>query len=198
MWSFSDFQYRFRSSWSTTDLLTVAYDRIARVFDRSGATRTVALDISNSFGRVWHTGLLHKLRSDGILGLVSGFVSFFFSNKRLQGVQDGKSLQEYPVTVGVPQGSNLAPTIFLPYTNYLPDDGIYIHDNTTFYFYDQVYDLWQELEWSSAFKSDLRDTVDWAKKWLFNFNTGWTQLVLFGRSHNSGAVDEKMKRWVCS
>ena len=43
---FSDFQYGFRSSRSTADLLTVVSDRIARVFNRSGATRAVALDIS--------------------------------------------------------------------------------------------------------------------------------------------------------
>ena len=41
---FSDFQYGFRSSRSTADLLTVVSDRIARAFNRSGATRTVALD----------------------------------------------------------------------------------------------------------------------------------------------------------
>ena len=35
---FSDLQYGFRSSQSTADLLTVASDRIARAFNRSGAT----------------------------------------------------------------------------------------------------------------------------------------------------------------
>ena len=35
---FSDFQYGFRSSRSTADLLTVVSDRIARSFNRSGAT----------------------------------------------------------------------------------------------------------------------------------------------------------------
>ena len=43
---FSYFQYGFRSSRSTADLLTVVYDRIARTFNRSGATPAVALDIS--------------------------------------------------------------------------------------------------------------------------------------------------------
>ena len=45
---FSDFQYGFRSSQSTADLLTVVSDRIARAFNRSGATRVVALDISKA------------------------------------------------------------------------------------------------------------------------------------------------------
>ena len=61
MWSFSDFQYGFRSSRSTADLLAVVSDRIARAFNRSETTRAVALDISKAFDRVWQAGLLHKL-----------------------------------------------------------------------------------------------------------------------------------------
>ena len=49
---FSDFQYGFRSSRSTADLLTVVSDRIAKVFNKSRATRAVALDISKAFDRV--------------------------------------------------------------------------------------------------------------------------------------------------
>ena len=45
---FSDFQYDFRSSRSTADLLTVLSDRIARIFSRTGATRAVARDISKA------------------------------------------------------------------------------------------------------------------------------------------------------
>ena len=36
---FSDFQYGFRSSLSTADLLTVVSDRIVRTFNKSGTTR---------------------------------------------------------------------------------------------------------------------------------------------------------------
>ena len=42
----------FRSPRSTADLLTVVSDRIARAFNRSGATRAVAVDISKAFYRV--------------------------------------------------------------------------------------------------------------------------------------------------
>ena len=35
-------------------------------------------------------------------------------------------------------------------------------------------------------------TVDWGRKWLVDFNAGKTQLVLFDRSKNTGAVDVKM------
>ena len=88
---FPDFQYGFRSSRSTADLLTVVSDRIARVFNRSGATRAVALDIFKTFDRVWHVGLLHKLKSYGISGQIFSLISSFLSNRWLQVVLDGKS-----------------------------------------------------------------------------------------------------------
>ena len=78
---FSDFQYGFRSSRSTADLLTVVSDRIARAFNRSGATEAVALDISKAFDRVWHAALLHKVQSYGTSGQVFGLVSCFLSNR---------------------------------------------------------------------------------------------------------------------
>ena len=191
---FSDFQYGFRSSRSTADLLTVVSDRIARVFSRSGATRAVALDISKAFDRGWHAGLLHKLKSYGISGQIFGLISSFLSNRRLRVVLDGKSSQEYPVNAGVPQGSILGPTLFLLYINDFPDDvicniAIYADDTTLYSKCNQASDLWQQLELASELESDLRDTVDWRRKWLVDFNAGKTQLVSFDRSKNTGAID---------
>ena len=57
---FSHFQHGFRSSRSNSDLLTVVYEKIARSFNRSGATTAVELDMSKTFDRVWHAGLLYK------------------------------------------------------------------------------------------------------------------------------------------
>ena len=60
---FSGLPCGFRCSQSISDLLTVVSGRIARDFNRSGATRAVSLDISKTFDRVWHAGLFHKLKS---------------------------------------------------------------------------------------------------------------------------------------
>ena len=111
-------------------------------------------------------------------------------------VLDGKSLQEYPVNAGVPQGSILAPTHFLLHINDLPDDvisdiAIYADDTTLYSKCDQASDMWQQLKLASELESNLQDTVDWGRKWL-DFNAGKTQFLLFDRSNNTGAIDVKI------
>ena len=168
---FSDFQYGFRSSRSTAYLLTVVSDRIARALNRSGATRVVALDISKAFDRVWHAGLLHKLKSYRISGQIFSLISSFLSNRRLRVVQDG-NINDLPHAIC--------------------DIAIYADDTTLYSKCGRASDLWQQLQLASELESDLQDMVDWGKKWLVDFSAGKTQLVSFDRSNNNGSIDVKM------
>ena len=154
MWSFSYFQYSFRCSRSTADLLAVVSDRFGRAFNRPGTTRAVALDISKAFDRVWHAGLLHKFlhKSYGISGQVFGPISSFLSNRRLPVVLDGMYSKEYRVNAGVPQGCILGPTLFLLYINDLPDDvicniAIYADDTTLYSNCDRHLICGNNLNW---------------------------------------------------
>ena len=54
----------------------------------------MALDISEGFDRVWHAGLLHKLKFYGISGQIFGIISSFINNRRLRVVLDGKFSQK--------------------------------------------------------------------------------------------------------
>ena len=54
-------------------------------------------------------------------------------------------------------------TLFLLHINHLPEDvicdiAIYVDDTTLYTRYDQVSDLWQQLELASELDFDLRDT----------------------------------------
>ena len=154
---------------------------IARASNRYRATQTVARD--KAFDRVWHASVLHKLKSYGISRWIFGLISSFLSNRRLRVLLDGKSSQEYSVKAGVPQGFILGPTLFLLYIYDLPDvicnTAIYSDDTTLYSKCDQASDLWQQLELVSELESDIRDTVDWGRKWPLDFNAGKAQFVFF-------------------
>ena len=191
---FSDFQYGFRSSRSTADILTVVFDRIARVLNRSRSTRAVALDISKAFYRVWYAGLIHKLKSYRVSGLVFGLISSFLSNTRLRVVLDGKSSQEYPVNAGVPQGLVLHFSYYTLMTFLIVLSVILL---SMLMILLSILSVTRPLICGNNLNCLLNlslicETLDWGKKWLFDFNAGKTQLVSFDRSNNTGVIDVKM------
>lgn len=78
----------------------------------------------------------------------------------------------------------------------LPDDGIlnlfYLTiytDNTTLYSKrNHASDSWQQRELACQLNYDLRGTLVWSRKWLVNFNSGKTQLVIFDHLNTYGAI----------
>ena len=110
-------------------------------------------------------------------------------------VLGGKSSEEYLVNAGISQGSILGPTLFLLCINDLPDVicniAIYTDDATLYSKYGQASDLWQQLELASELESDIRDTVEWGRRCLVDFNAEITQLVSFDRP-NTDAIHAKM------
>ena len=111
--------------------------------------------------------------------------------------QDGKPSQEYPVNARIIEGTILGPTLFLLYINDLPDDvicniAIYADDTTLYSKCNQASDMWQQLELAFELESDLRDAVDWDRKWFVDFEVGKAKLISFDQSNNTGAIDVKM------
>ena len=79
-------------------------------------------------------------------------------------------------------------------TDVMCNTAIYADDTTLYSKCHQSSDLWLKLQLASELESDLRDTVDWGRKWPVDFNVGEAQLVLFDQSNNNGATDVKIDR----
>ena len=83
--------------------------------------------------------------------------------------------------------------IFLPFINEVRD----VICKTVIYPDIYLYSaMWQQLELVSELESDLRDTVDWGKTWIVDFNAGKIQLVSFDRPNNTSVIDVKIDRYV--
>ena len=179
----SDHQYGFRSGRSTADVLTVICDRVYRSLNASGESRAIALDISKAFDKVWHAGLLHKLKSYGVSGSALHIIKSFLSNRKLKVVLDGCSSKTYEINAGVPQGSILGPLLFLIFINDLPDEilsklAIYADDTTLYSSLERSKEIeWDRLELAADLEYDLRTITEWGDQWLVSFNSAKTKLL---------------------
>ena len=84
-------------------------------------TRGVFLDISKAFDKVWHEGLLYKLKSYGISGPLLILIKSFLANRFQRVVLNGQSSCWKEILASVQQGSILGPLLFLIFINDIPE-----------------------------------------------------------------------------
>ena len=75
------------------------------------------LDISKAYDRVWHDGLIYKIKSFGISDTPLNLIGNFLSSRYQKVVLNGQSSSWVEVSARVPQGSILGPLFFLIYIN---------------------------------------------------------------------------------
>ena len=116
---FSEHQSGFRPNDSCTNqLLPIVHD-IYTAFD-AGPTLEVWVvlpDMSKAFDKVWHQGLIYKLRQVGISGEALAFISSYLNNRFHHIILAGQSSNWLPVKAGVLQGSIVGSLFFLVYIN---------------------------------------------------------------------------------
>ena len=75
--------------------------------------RGVFLDLSKAFDKVWHRGLLYKLKNNGLKGNYLQMIELFFQYRRQKFVLNVHFSIFLSIIAGVSQGSVLGPLFFL-------------------------------------------------------------------------------------
>ena len=161
-------QSGFRSGDSCINQLLSINHEILNAFDKGLEVRGIFLDISKAFDKVWHDGLIFKLRQNGISGDIINILQDFLRNRKQRVVLNGQFSSWADVNADVPQGSILGPLLFLTYTNDLSDGlksecKLFADDNSLFSV-DNI------NTWASDLNEDLEKIGNWAFKWKMNFN----------------------------
>ena len=79
-------------------------------------------DIIKAFDRVWHRGLLCKLKAAGVTGTALKWFQSYLSNRKQRVVLPGVLSDWQTIKAGAPQGSILGPLLFLVFINDIESD----------------------------------------------------------------------------
>ena len=152
--------------------LTAITNNISTAFDANLSLEVcgIFLDLSKAFDRVWHKGLIHKLKNIRIDGNLLNLIKSVLHSRYQIVVLSGHSSKSQNVNAGVPQGSVLGPLFSLIYINNLPqgllsDVKLFADDNSLFSVIHDIDDS------SATLNDDLVKIQEWLYNWKMSFNT---------------------------
>ena len=120
--------------------------------------------MSKAFDKVWHDGLIFKLKRNGVCGNLLKFFKSYLRSRKQRVVINSSCSDFLPIEAGVPHGSVLGPLLFLVYINYLEEN---LKSNVRFFADDTM--LFSVVHDPSITADELNHDLDlintWATQW---------------------------------
>lgn len=172
-----DHQFGFRSEHSTIQQCHRISNAINVAIDGKKYCTAAFLDVSQAFDRVWHDGLLCKVKELLPIQLYQLLKSYLM-DRYFRTRVNGEISNYYPIKSGVPQGSVLGPYLYLIFTSDLPTT----NNTLTGTFADDTV-IMATHENPQIASSNLQDHLylleNWMKKWKIKINETKSQNITF-------------------
>ena len=163
-----DEQHGFRKRRSCETQLISTVNDFAECLNQRGQCDILLLDFRKAFDKVSHSLLYHKLAHYGVQGSLLFWLKSFLSHRSQYVILDNHKSDTTQVLSGVPQGTVLAPLLFLIYINDLPFS---IHNKIKLYADDVLlYSRITSIADCLSLQQDLDLLAQWANRWKMTFN----------------------------
>ena len=143
-------------------------------------------DISKAFVRVWHKGLLFKLKRIGIDSALLRWFESYLCHRTQRVVLQGCSSDWCNIGAGVPQGLVLRPILFLVYINDMKYD---LRSSLSLFADDNLMHISSNSDETNKniLNSDLGTIKTWADQWLIIFSVEKTKSMFVRYQGNTDA-----------
>lgn len=117
----NDNQHGFVASRSTATNLVSFTEALIQAVDAGKQFDVLYTDFSKAFDKMSHSILLYKLAAYGITGSLLNWFKSYLTEREFFVVVNGFRSAAHKITSGAPQGSHLAPILFIMFINDLPE-----------------------------------------------------------------------------
>lgn len=163
-----DHQFGFRIQHSTVEQVHRVVDKISKDLEGKRYCSAAFLDISQAFDKVWHTGLLYKLKQN-LPYQYYNILKSYLEHRHFFVKHQDEETSLFPIYAGVPQGSVLGPVLYILYTADIPTT----RKTVTATFADDTAVLASHTDpiiASNNLQQNLTKIQDWMKKWRMRAN----------------------------
>ena len=171
-----DNQHGFVKKRSTLTQQLILLNNLTENFDNNITTEMIYLDYAKAFDSVPHNKLIHVLKHLKVNDTVVAWISNYLSNRSQRTVVDGFYSESCKITSGVPQGSVLAPLLFLTYTTDLLNQLGNQNNIVTYAFAD---DLKLSGTDSSKIQESLNIIEKWSNNWQLKIQPAKSEHIIF-------------------
>ena len=180
----NEHQYGFRSSRSIQDIIFYTTAFLDDNNIRPTLKAATCLDVEKAFDKVWWDGLVYKLHNSfNIPILINKLLTNYLHHRSYQITHKNCLSRTFTSQAGVPQGSAISPTLFILYTNDIPQAN---NNKTHILTYADDITILTENRTTpyliNSINNTLHSIINWQEHWLLKTNLQKSSTTIFNKS----------------